>query len=57
MARIAAAVCFAIGWVLLAVRLTRQKNKAIKEKSNTMLGYLAAAFQFAGLMFLLAASI
>lgn len=57
MARIAAAVCFAIGCVLLAVRLTRQKNKAIKEKSNTMLGYLAAAFQFAGLMFLLAASI
>ncbi len=57
MPRIAAAFCFAIACVLLAVRLTREKNKVTKEKSNTMMGYLAVAFQFAGLMFLLASSI
>ena len=57
MLRIAAAFCFALACVLLAVRLTRQKNKVTKGKSNTMMGYLAVVFQFAGVMFLLAVSI
>ena len=56
MLRIAAAFCFALACVLLAVRLVREKSEVTKGKSNTMMGYLAA-FQFAGLMFLLAASI
>lgn len=57
MLRIAAAFCFALACVLLAVRLVREKSEVTKGKSNTMMGYLALVFQFAGLMFLLAASI
>lgn len=57
MLRIVAAFCFALACVLLAVRLVREKSEVTKGKSNTMMGYLAVVFQFAGLMFLLAASI